>query len=163
MMDTNIGNVAGRKAFVRLQFGPNWNYIATVRIFVMNFLAITLEDKKKADVIAMAVNEMVENAIKYSNQACIEIHLDVFEGDKTITVMVGNHATRESYESFTEILDEISARPPLEAFLERMRVSSSGPDRKSMIGLARIRYESGAKLSHTFEDGYLRVYASFDS
>ena len=58
--------------FVDLKFGPKWKYISTVRTFVENFMAISLADKKKAGVIAISVNELIENAIKYSDSDDID-------------------------------------------------------------------------------------------
>ena len=56
---------AENKIFIDLRFGPKWTYISTVRTFAENFIAISLENKKKAGIIAMSVNELIENAIKY--------------------------------------------------------------------------------------------------
>jgi len=156
--------INGRKAFVELKFGPNWSYISTVRNFIINFLAITLVDKKRADHIAMAVNELVENAIKYSDRDGIDINLEVFRNkkDDTIKVMVCNHAKKNEVETLKKILTEINSEPPLEAFMKRMKDSAIAECKKSNIGLARVRYESNAKISADYENGFVKVFAEFD-
>ncbi len=150
-----------RKAFVELKFGPNWSYISTVRIFIVNFLAITLEDKKRADNIAMAVNELIENAIKYSDRDGIEINLYVYDEGNNIKVQVCNHAEENTVRDLERILGEINKESPLDAYMKRMKESSQSINKKSTIGLARIYYETGAKIESSYEDGFVTVFAEF--
>jgi len=150
-----------KKAYVELKFGPNWKYISTVRIFIVNFLAITLEDKIRADHIAMAVNELVENAIKYSDQYAIEINLYVYNEGDYITVSVCNYARAEEVEELTRILAEIKSEPPIDAFMKRIMEKSSKSKSKSTIGLARIIYETNANITSSYKDGIVSVHAEF--
>jgi len=149
------------KVFVDLKFGPKWTYISTVRTFVENFMAISLEDKKKAGLIAMSVNELIENAIKYSDKEDIQINFQIITNEKRIYVNVSNHATIEEEKNLKKILDEINSLPPLEAYMSRMKASLNSLNDKSSIGLARVRYESHAEINHTYNnDGFVNVHAS---
>ncbi len=148
------------KIFVDLKFGPKWTYISTVRTFVENFMAISLSDKKKAGIIAMSVNELIENAIKYSDKESIQIKFQILTNEKKIYVNVSNHASGEEERNLDSILAEINSLPPLEAYMNRMKLSIDSPGRSS-IGLARIRYESKAEISHTYDsDGLINVHAA---
>jgi len=155
--------IDGKKAFVELRFGPNWEYISTVRNFIINFLAITLDDKKRADRIAMAVNELVENAIKYSVEDGIEINLEVLKNSHQINVTVRNHGSEDQYEILNNIITEINNLPPLEAYMKRMKESATKMDKESNIGLARIRYETNANISPSYNDQFITVHAEFTS
>lgn len=147
--------------FVDLKFGPKWKYISTVRTFVENFMAISLADKKKAGVIAMSVNELIENAIKYSDKESIQIAFQVLADENKIYVNVTNHARAEEEKRLQNLLSEINALPPLEAYMMRMKLSYESSDKKSSIGLARIRYESRAEITHTYDDdGFIHVHAA---
>lgn len=149
------------KIFVDLKFGPKWTYISTVRTFVENFMAISLENKKKAGIIAMSVNELIENAIKYSDVEGIQIKFQILSNEKKIYVNVANHTTVEEENNLKKILTEINGLPPLEAYMNRMKSSIDSLTNKSAIGLARIRYESNAELSYTFNDeGFVNVHAA---
>ena len=152
---------AENKIFVDLKFGPKWTYISTVRTFVENFMAISLENKKKAGIIAMSVNELIENAIKYSDIEGIQIKFQIISNEKKIYVHVANHTTAEEENNLNIILSEINSLPPLEAYMNRMKASLDSLNNKSAIGLARIRYESNAEISHTFgDDGFVNVHAA---
>lgn len=149
------------KIFVDLKFGPKWTYISTVRTFVENFMAISLDNKKKAGIIAMSVNELIENAIKYSDSNDIQIKFQILSNEKKIYVNVSNHSTPEEESNLKTILTEINSLPPLEAYMSRMKSSLDSLNGKSSIGLARIRYESNAEISHTYDsDGLVNVHAS---
>jgi len=149
------------KIFVDLKFGPKWTYISTVRTFVENFMAISLENKKKAAIIAMSVNELIENAIKYSDKEGIQIKFQIMSNEKKIYVNVSNHTTIDEEKNLKKILDEINSLPPLEAYMNRMKSSIDSLNNKSAIGLARVRYESSAELSHSYsEDGFVNVHAA---
>jgi hypothetical protein len=149
------------RVFVDLKFGPKWTYISTVRTFVENFMAISLADKKKAGLIAMSVNELIENAIKYSDKEDIQIKFQIISNEKKIYVKVSNHATTEEENNLKKILDEINSLPPLEAYLNRMKSSLDSLNEKSAIGLARVRYESRAEINHTYnDDGFVDVHAA---
>lgn len=152
---------AGNKIFVDLKFGPKWTYISAVRTFIENFMAISLDNKKKAGIIAMSVNELIENAIKYSDMEGIQIKFQIISNEKKIYVNVSNHATSEEEQNLKKILIEINSRPPLEAYMNRMKATLDSFSDKSSIGLARIRYESKAEISHTFsDDGFVNVHAA---
>lgn len=148
------------KIFVDLKFGPKWTYISTVRTFVENFMAISLDNKKKAGIIAMSVNELIENAIKYSDSNDIQIKFQIISNEKKIYVNVSNHSTPDEEKNLDKILSEINSLPPLEAYMNRMKLSLDTLNNKSSIGLARIRYESDAEISHSFENGLVNVHAS---
>jgi len=53
-------------AYIELKFGPRWKYIAVVRAFLQNFMALSSTDNGRGDKIAMAVSELLENAVKYA-------------------------------------------------------------------------------------------------
>jgi len=44
--------------------------------------------------------------------------------------------------------------------MNRMKLSADSIDSKSSIGLARVRYESGAEIHHTYNtEGFVNVHA----
>ncbi len=75
-----------KDGFIRLKFGPRWKYIACARSFIQNFLAISIEDKVKADKIAMAASELLENAVKYASSDTTDIYVNVDPHDEKIIV-----------------------------------------------------------------------------
>jgi hypothetical protein len=147
------------KIYVELKFGPKWTYISTVRTFVENFMAITLENKKQATGIAMAVNELIENAVKFSDLEGSELNIYVTKEQKIIKVIVSNHASQENIDDLQRCLKNLFENSPLDAYLKRMKDSVVSLDGKSALGLARIRYECQAQISTSVENGIVRITA----
>lgn len=155
--------MSGHRASVEMDFQPNWTYLPAVRSFVREFISVSHADKKKAEAIALAVNEMIENAIKYSDREGVRIRLDL-SAALSVTVAVHNHAAAAEIRNLQSLLAEINKQPPLEAYLDRMQATGESKDNKSSLGLARIRYETGAKVSARYDeqDGEVTVLAEFE-
>lgn len=132
--------------YIEMKFGPRWKYIAVVRSFIQNFLAVNASTVARADKIAMAVSELLENAVKYASgdETSVGVRLDRSAG--TLTVSVANMATPESIAGLRENWDIAMAGEPLEAYIKRMQEAAVRTDSKSQLGLVRIRYETGARM-----------------
>jgi hypothetical protein len=160
---TSIEDSSLTTPYVELHFEPNWDYLSTVRTFIISFIAISISDKKKADEVAMSVNELLENAIKYSCREGIGIDIRINKPEKPdISVSVSNFATQEAADALIERISRIYEMPPMEAYLAFMKESISSTDGESRIGLARIRYEAGAMIRAEYNNGKVTVYARFD-
>ncbi len=83
--------------YIELKFGPRWKYIAVVRAFIQNFLAIGFSDDARADKIAMAASELLENAVKYAigEETRIKVGLSAKNGD--VEISVSNKANFRGY------------------------------------------------------------------
>jgi hypothetical protein len=133
--------------YIELKFGPRWKYIAVVRAFIQNFLAIGFSDDARADKIAMAASELLENAVKYAvgEETRVKVGLSAKSGD--VDISVSNRASPEAIAGLRSIWDSVMAGDPLEAYLGMMREAATRSDGKSQLGLVRIRYETGGTMS----------------
>jgi hypothetical protein len=138
-----------REGYIELKFGPRWKYIACVRGFIQNFLAISIVDQTKADKIAMAASELLENAVKYASHDDTHIVIKVAPGTEKISIAVENSATPESIATLKEVHAKISNGDPLQVYVAQMKEAAVRQDGKSHLGLARIRYETGGNLQLT--------------
>jgi hypothetical protein len=130
---------------IEIRFGPRWKFISPARIFIQNFVAVALSDRVKADAVAMATNEMLENAVKYGTSD--DTHCVVQAHDTgVIEASVTNQASEQSAHELKVIYDKIMSGDPLEAYIVQMREAATRTDGKSQLGLARIRYETGAEM-----------------
>lgn len=145
------------KGYIELRFGPRWKYIACARSFIQNFLAISIVDQTKADKIAMAASELLENAVKYASGEDTHISVNVSPKTEKISVQVTNMATPESIKCLREIYDKISSGNSLDAYVMQMKEAALRSDGKSQLGLARIRYETGGELSLEIEGNMVKV------
>jgi len=146
-------NIApNREGYIELKFGPRWKYIACVRGFIQNFLAISIVDQAKADKIAMAASELLENAVKYASHDDTHIVIKVAPGTEKISIAVENSASPDSIKTLREVYEKINSGDPLQVYVAQMKEAAVRSDGKSHLGLARIRYETGGLLELHIED-----------
>jgi hypothetical protein len=143
--------------YIELKFGPRWKYIACVRGFIQNFLAISIVDQSKADKIAMAASELLENAVKYASRDDTHIVIKVSPATEQIKILVVNTAKQESIKTLLSIYEKISEGDPLQVYVTQMKEAAVRSDGKSHLGLARIRYETGGDLNVTVEKNEVQV------
>ena len=132
--------------YIEIRFGPRWKYISPARVFIQNFIAIALSDQAKADAIAMATSELLENAVKYGASEDTQCVVQAFPETGTIRASVTNHASEQGALEVKALFDKIMAGDPLESYIVQMREAATRTDGKSQLGLARIRYETGADV-----------------
>ena len=138
--------MAKHDGYIEIRFGPRWKYISPARIFIQNFIAIAISDQAKADAIAMAASELLENAVKYGASEDTHCIVQAFPETGLITASVTNQATEQGAKEVSGLFKKIMAGDPLEAYIMQMREAATRSDGKSQLGLARIRYETGANL-----------------
>ena len=141
--------------YIELNFGPRWKYIAVTRAFIQNFIAISIDDAERADKVAMATSELLENGVKYASAegTFIRLHVDP-ESKREINVVVENEATAEQIAELQKMFDTVAEGDPLQTYVELMKQSALRDDGKSQLGLARIRYETAGDLSLQIKDGH---------
>ncbi len=132
--------------YIELKFGPHWNYIAAARSFLQGFLSISTNDQEYSDNLAMAASELLENAVKYSEDTETFMHVSVQKPADQVIIVVVNQSTDERCRVLREIYEKIMKKSPLEAYVDQMKEAAVREDGKSQLGLVRIRYEVGADL-----------------
>lgn len=142
-------------AYVDITFGPRWKYISVTRNYVQSFIAIGLAGQSKADKIAMAVSELLENAVKYSAGEETRIRLEVRPDEAKIVVAVSNKTDPSREEELKAIYARVNEGDPLQTFIEMMKEATVRTDGKSQLGLARIRHEVGADIGLSISDDHI--------
>jgi hypothetical protein len=133
--------------YIELKFGPRWKYIAVARAFIQNFLAVGFADDTRADKIAMAASELLENAVKYAAGEETRVRVCLSAGTGEVEISVSNQASPEAINELKAAWDSVMSGDPLEAYLRMMREAATRSDGKSQLGLVRIRYETGGKMA----------------
>ena len=143
--------------YIELRFGPRWKYIAVVRSFIQSFMALSLENTTKADHVAMAASELLENAVKYAAGEDITVSVNVFLKGENLNISVSNEASPEAVRSLQALFQKISAGNPLDAYMTQMREAAVRKDGQSQLGLARIRYETGLDMKLKTDSGVVTI------
>jgi len=132
--------------YLDMTFGPVWDYIPLTRNFVENFLLINLIEKRNISKISLAVSELLENAIKYSNNDVIRLKIIKRLTDNSIEIHVFNYTDDLHANNLLEQIEIMKSRNSLEYYLEKMKNISKNNKEFSNLGLARINYEANAKI-----------------
>jgi hypothetical protein len=141
-----MASMAKPDGYIEIRFGPRWKYISPARIFIQNFVAIALSDQAKADAVAMSASELLENAVKYGAGEDTHCVIQAFPDTGEIHASVSNQATEQGAKEVLGLYKKIMTGDPLEAYIVQMREAATRSDGKSQLGLARIRYETGADI-----------------
>jgi hypothetical protein len=134
------------EGYIELKFGPRWKYIAVVRAFIQNFLAVSFADASRADKIAMAASELLENAVKYAIGEETRVKVGLSAKDGEVDIAVSNRADPEAIAGLKSVWKTAMTGDPLAAYLQMMREAATRSDGKSQLGLVRIRYETGGAM-----------------
>lgn len=140
---------------LELTFNRHWRHVSVLRAFVQNFVAVNMTDASSTspEQVAMALSELMENAVKYSQSEAVSLSLFISsDGPPFLRATVQNEADEESVRRVREQYDRAMQGDPLETYIEMMRESVTRGDSSSQLGLIRIRYESGCRLGLTTSD-----------
>ncbi len=148
-------------------FQQKWSYVRSIWEFIRGLLSIMLRNHKVVEIIAVAVVELAENAVKYSSNDTTEpvkISLDVDKENKKVIIETFNIADDEHVEILQSELNRVTQkRDAREIYLEKLREVAVRVDGKSQLGLIRIIYESKAELKMKLEDkNKVFLIATFD-
>ena len=126
-------------------------------------IALSHCDKKSREAAAIAVLELVNNLIKYADgtgreSRTLRIQLD---GE---WLRIQSHNTVLSHEdglAVVELVDKINSTPSICAlYRDRLRTLLTNPAvPRAQLGLLRIAYEGGFRLSCTYTAGSLEIEA----
>ena len=144
---------------IELRFEPRWTHIDCVRRFVAGFFLIGLADRDRAERISMATSELLENAVKYSAEEAVTVSIRSFDGE--VEVRVTNAADDTQQSALRREFALATAGDAEKTYLARMRESALAGGGSGRLGLARIRYEGGARLRLETRPGVVSIHALF--
>ena len=133
-----------------------WSYAGRLADYVAGYfrteLAATAGDQAAdaAAFLTYAVNEMVENAVKFGQGEEIQLRAGLM--DKQLLVCVSSRAEAASALRYQQVVEEIAAGDPLMLLMERVeRNALEGPSAGSGLGLLSIMTDYGASLGWRFQ------------
>jgi hypothetical protein len=131
-----------------MRFRPAWTYIDGIRQFGGFFCESTFADAHVAERSTMVLQEMLENAVKYSTQATdteLELSLSAVAGGLEISIT--SRPEPAHLDLLRSELALLYARPAEEAYLAAFERAAGDNASGSRLGLARIRYEGKSEIS----------------
>lgn len=142
---------------VQLRFQPLWLYVDAVRDFCGFFARATFDDGAVGDRVGLVVHELVENAIRYGDDAELEVRVE--HHGEAMSVAVTNTTTAQQAERLEAVFEQLATADAGEAYQKAVESSIRGPQETSGIGLPRVRFEGQVELSLCRSPGRVTIVA----
>lgn len=147
-----------------LRIPPQWARIERVRVAVSTCVSAVFADTDLEDALAMTCAELMENAIKYGHPGADRVNLTLFDhAEEVVVEVVNTPADDASVQLLRTRIDWISSFPSAQAaYLAALAAASEKPATEggSGLGLVRIAYEGGCRLSCELRDDLLVTRAN---
>jgi hypothetical protein len=150
----------GGSIHMSLGFRDQGWLLSSVRSLVVSMCGVYLDSGDVSQQLVNAVQELLENLVKYSESDCsaLQFELLLVDGQPTARLGTENDASALHLEEAQRLLDRIISAPdPLELY--QALIATSGEHSGSGLGLARLRAEAGMTLSYGIHGGRLRLDA----
>jgi anti-sigma regulatory factor (Ser/Thr protein kinase) len=145
--------------YLTLRMKPPWVFIDEIRRFVESFCACACTGHNREEQLALAVHELMQNAVPHSHDDEIELTLEVEPAADRVAVAVTNQCTEAEYAALSERIARMNHEPDaLKHYLKAM--AETPTDRRGGLGLARVRFEAQLDLSVSRSTGRLTVHAA---
>lgn len=148
---------------IAMRFRPTWGYIDGIREFCGQFCATSNGDDGFVQRVQLVVQELLENAVKYSNEqpaADVEFELALAENRNDFTITALNYGTAEMVEVLQAEIATMAAMEPQQAYTFALRRAVRSGKNCNRLGIARMRCDGQVELSATtMQDGRVLVQA----
>lgn len=162
MFFANLDTRASDGCFA-LEFSNNWDYVSIVRDFLYNYTSLLLKNNLKADAFTIIASELIENAVKYSpppvEKSQIRMEMIHDANNKKIQLKIENLSNAENISILKKDIGNLKLSDSAKNYIEKIIVT--GQNNKTMLGLARIRYETGCELFLDITDLKVTVTAIY--
>jgi len=144
-----------------LGFRNRARWLPPTRNLVVDVCSEYLESAATTEQIMTAVQELLENLVKYSvgSRATFSFELLVVEGQPTARIATRNAALPAQLDGAVQVLSSVVAAADPVGLFEEM-VAQSGERNGSGLGLARLRAEAGLLLAYGVEGNQLAILAT---
>jgi hypothetical protein len=143
---------------LHLVFSPRTNLISIVRRFVLEFYAQLIPDADAAGRLALATQELLENAAKYTTcgETSLDIELDRAAG--AVTIRTRNRTDATCIALLRRSFAESAAIPDPAVFYDMVLRRSARQIEGSGLGLARIRAEGEMALTLIIDTDMVEIH-----
>jgi hypothetical protein len=151
------------KPYFELNFRPNFALVTVVRRFVSEFNRRFL-DEPDSSRIALATHELLENAVKFSEDGATTIRMEIVESpdrDRMIRIILRNRASPAHVDAVKRILSGIAEASTPFGFYQQLLVKRAKvKDGSGGLGLARICAEGEMAVTCKVEGNVIAIEAA---
>jgi hypothetical protein len=151
-------DTGGPPIYLMLRMKPPWVFVDEIRRFVESFCSCACPGQGRQAQVALAVHELMQNAIPQAGGEDIELTLQVDPTADRVEVAVSNPCGDQAYRELLGRLEGLNSEPDaLRSYLQAM--SEVPVTARGGLGLARVRFEAQLDLSVTREGRRVTVLA----
>jgi len=145
--------------YLKLRMQPPWVFIDEIRRFVESFCACACPDVGREAQLAVAVHELMQNALPSGQGDDVELHLEVDREADRVQVAVSNRCSEAEHRSLVARIEGMYGEPDaLTHYLKAMDDTPSSE--RGGLGLARVRFECQLDLTVSRLEGRVTVHAT---
>ena len=156
-----IDSAWGASVHIKLAFRDRTRFILSARHLIADVCAEYLEPSESTSHVLMAINELLENIVKYSSdcRGSVEFDLAVDDQQPSVRMRTQNVAEPSHLAEVQRLLSQVIAAPDPLRYYDEM-IALSGERSGSGLGLVRIRAEAGLNLDFRIQADVLGIEAS---
>jgi hypothetical protein len=152
--------MTSRNARMELEFPPDWRVLRELREFVNVLVNSVAENDDMAERVSMAVTELAENAVKYSNSNGTVVRLRVEPTEDGIRCETENLAAPHNIVELQRAVERVNDGDSLDVYIRALtEASEDETTTESKVGLARIRHEGRMTLTLQVHDSRVCMIA----
>jgi anti-sigma regulatory factor (Ser/Thr protein kinase) len=144
---------------VFLAFEPSQGFVQRVIRWLTDFCHLTLQDLEMVSRLRLAVNELVENVVKYGMQpnVRVEVALEQRADTTVLRLSTRNSASPEYLAKAVDLLTKLRDAEDPVAYYDQLVRETAPQQGVSGLGLARIRAEGDLELDFEVVGDELRI------
>jgi hypothetical protein len=147
------------RVYFELVFRPSVILTTVVRRFITDFYERVLSDDDSTSRLALATQELLENAIKYGVAGDTTLSIDFDRKTSSVRIRTSNRSDPDNIAILRRRFAEMSAAPDAFKFYQQVLRSSVHETVGSGLGLARIRCEGEMDLDLTVNGDLVGIMA----
>jgi anti-sigma regulatory factor (Ser/Thr protein kinase) len=141
-----------------IRMSPPWVFIDELRRFTESFCACACPGQDREAQVALAVHELMQNAVPHAHGEEVELMLEVSRERDVVAIRVSNRCSDDDYQSLRDRIDRMNNEPDaLAHYVQMMRENPANT--RGGLGLARVRFEAQLEISVRREAGRAIVEA----
>ncbi len=142
-----------------IRMSPPWVFIDEIRRFVESFCACACPGQDREAQVALAVHELMQNAVPHSHGDSVELILEVNRDKDRIAIRVSNLCTDEDFDELRGRIERMNCETDALAHYVKMMREHPAATRGG-LGLARVRFEAQLDITARREAGRVIVEAA---
>lgn len=126
-------------------FPVQWSLCSAIADFCSEYFSSLDTTKEARSAINYVLNELVENAVKFSFGDTITVSLSMDKNE--LVLLVSNHVGEKNVEMIQAKLQKLVSQDPVELLMERIRENAASPStHESGLGFLTMMTDYEAKL-----------------